>query len=130
MEKSYPQRPSWIRRQTNVKVCCLPLSDTSLHYLFSKFQSGNLADCRIIRFSHSKRELELKKKWHPSTFVNALNQSLSSYAVVSHEVAKSGNRQPGCLKLPPSTCYFKPQPLSVVSGLERVLGRTLPLPPK
>lgn len=127
MAKLYQQRPSWTRLQTNVKVCEVvflfptPPSFISWTALLD-YQQLTVRENITIIFSTGGRL--------PVCEFQQNSQSFSSYAVVSDEMGKSGNRQPGCLKLDPSSCYFKLQLLSVgVSLLWVVPGKKWLTPP-
>lgn len=85
-------------------------------------------------FQHLKRDYHFytfsKIGRHPLWESYQNIKSFNSYAVVSDDPGKSGNRQPGCSKLPPSSCYFKPQPMSVGVSLLPVLpGKKCPMTP-
>lgn len=96
---------------------CFSLSNNSLFYLSSN--SSGLWWTALL----DSQMLTLSEK-----LVNI--QTSSHSAALQSSQMKSGNRQPGCLNLPPSSCYFKPRPLSVgVSPLWVDPGKKWPTPP-
>lgn len=107
---------------------CLFLSNTV--FFFSVFllsiKKSHELPCRIFNASLCWKTITSthshKTGSHPVCEFYLNIKSFSSYAVVSDAPGKSGNRQPGCLKLPPSSCYFKPQPSSVGVSLTAVSG--------